>query len=93
MTVFRKNANCPTSEKLLAFQTGQIPPRDRDKIEVHLRFCDFCTAEIDLYSHYPQTEELVEGAEIPAPLRELAEALLGKRRRDVLERMFVEERR
>jgi len=90
MTVFRKNANCPSSEKLLAFQKGDILANERDRIAVHLRFCDFCTAEVDLYAHYPQSEETVERAEIPEPLAELAEALLTKRRREVLERMFAE---
>lgn len=90
MTVFSKNANCPPSEKLLAFQRGDAPERECDKITVHLRFCEFCAAEVDLYSHFPQSEESVEGAEIPAPLRELAEALLTNRRREVLEAMFAE---
>jgi hypothetical protein len=90
MTVFRKNANCPSSEKLLAFQKGEVAKRERDKITVHLRFCDFCTAEVDLYAHYPQSSETVEGAEIPAPLYELAEALLNNRRRELLEKMFTE---
>ena len=90
MSVFRKNSNCPTSEKLLAFQRGETPTRERDKITVHLRFCEFCTAEVDLYAHYPQSEESVEGTEIPKPLLELAEALLNNRRRDILERMFAE---
>ncbi len=90
MTVFRKNANCPASDKLLAYQKGETPARERDRITVHLRFCDFCTAEVDLYNHYPQSDEKVDGAEIPKPLFELAEALLTNRRRDLLERMFAE---
>lgn len=90
MTFFRKNANCPTSEKLLAFQKGEIPAREIDKITVHLRFCEFCLAEVDLYSHYPQSEDSIERTDIPEPLLELAEALLSSRRRDFLERLFAE---
>jgi hypothetical protein len=89
MTVFSKNASCPASEKLLAFQRGDAPERERDKITVHLRFCEFCAAEVDLYSHFPQSEENVEGADIPAPLFELAEALLNKRRTESLERLLT----
>ncbi len=90
MTFFRKNTNCPTSEKLLAFQKAEIPAREIDKITVHLRFCEFCSAEVDLYSHYPQSEDSVERTEIPEPLYELAEALLSNRRREFLERLFAE---
>lgn len=90
MTVFRKNVNCPSSERLLAFQKGELRSGERDRLTAHLHSCDFCTAEVDLYAHCPQSEETVERAEIPEPLAELAEALLTNRRRDLLERMFAE---
>lgn len=41
--------------------------------------CDFCQAEIEMYAHYQPSEELCHETEIPAPLRELAQALLGSR--------------
>jgi hypothetical protein len=79
MNTFHKSANCPSSEKLLSFQNKEIPVRERDKITVHLRFCEFCAAEAELYARFPQAEETVEKAEIPAPLYQLAEALLKKK--------------
>jgi hypothetical protein len=91
MITFRKSANCPSSEKLVAFQTTELPGGESDKITIHLRFCEFCAAEVEFYAHYPQAaEEKIEQADIPLPLYELAEALLKKRDRDasVLDRML-----
>ena len=90
MTKFRKSPNCPLSNDLLAFQTGRISLREKERITVHLRFCEFCAAEVDLYAHYPQSEETVENAEIPPPLYELAEALLRNKHKDntLLKRLF-----
>ncbi len=85
MTGFCKNEDCPTSHELLEFQNGDIP-RDRGReIRIHMARCEFCSAEVEFYSHYPQEEgvtEVVESIEIPAPLYELAEALLKNRHAD-----------
>lgn len=90
MTLFRKSSTCPLSDDLLAFQNGKISLRDKDRIAVHLRFCEFCAAEVEFYAHYPQTDETVEKAEIPPPLRELAEALLSNKHKDtsLMARLF-----
>ncbi len=80
---FRKSANCPLSKDLLAFQTGEISARERERITVHLRFCEFCEAEVEFYAHYPQADEIIEQTEIPQPLLELAEALLMNRHKDI----------
>jgi len=90
MNTFNKSVNCPSSEKLLAHQSGDAIAAERDKITVHLRFCEFCAAEVELYSHYPQSDEQIENAEIPPPLFELAEALLSNKHRDnsLLKRLF-----
>lgn len=82
MNNFRKSATCPVSSDLLAFQKGEISDRESERITVHLRFCEFCMAEVEFYGRYPQAEELVEKAEIPRPLYELAEALLKKKDQD-----------
>ncbi len=79
---FRKSANCPLSKDLLAFQTGELQARERERIAIHLRFCEFCEAEIEFYAHYPQADEAIEQTEIPLPLLELAEALLTNRYKD-----------
>jgi hypothetical protein len=80
------------SNDLLAFQTGKCALREKERITVHLRFCEFCAAEVDFYAHYPQSDDAaaVENAEIPKPLYELAEALLSNRHKDnsLLKRLF-----
>jgi hypothetical protein len=91
MTKFRKSPTCPLSNDLLAFQNGKISHREKERITVHLRFCEFCAAEVEFYAHYPQSEEtVVENTEIPQPLYELAEALLSNKYKDhsLLKRLF-----
>jgi hypothetical protein len=81
ITTFCKSEDCPTSNELLEFQNGDLAGRRRSEVRSHLELCEFCSAEVDLYSHYPQEdvgEERVELAGIPAPLFQLAEALLKK---------------
>ncbi len=92
INTFHKSGNCPSSEKLLAYQTGDAFAAERDKITVHLRFCEFCAAEVELYAHYPQSDEQIEKTEIPPPLFELAEALLSNKYKDnsLLKRLFNE---
>lgn len=79
MTNFCKNEDCPASEELLAFQTGDMSVISGSEIRSHLKVCEFCAAEVDFYSHYPPSDDAVEPSEIPEPLFELAEALLTKR--------------
>jgi len=84
MTSFCKNENCPPSAELLVFQKGELSRRTSDRIKDHLETCDFCEAEVRFYECYP-TESITEepvAAEIPAPLYELAEALLKHRHAD-----------
>ncbi len=92
MTKFRKSPNCPLSSDLLAYQTNKIPNKEQERITVHLRFCEFCAAEVEFYAHYPQSEETIERTEIPPPLFELAEALLSNKHKDnsLLKRLFNE---
>lgn len=82
MTGFSKNEDCPNSNELLAFQNGDTPRTRSREIMGHLRNCEFCAAEVEFYSHFPQAEGPVEPAEIPEPLFELAEALLKNRHTD-----------
>jgi hypothetical protein len=82
MTYFGKNEDCPPSQDLLAFQNGDISVGDGAHIRRHLAACEFCSAEVDFYERYPQADETMEtpeSPEMPAPLYELAEALMGKR--------------
>jgi hypothetical protein len=82
MVTFCKSANCPASQKLLAFQNGEAAERETQTIRRHLVNCEFCAAEAEFYAHYPQSEETISEVEIPLPLYELAEALLSNKHKD-----------
>lgn len=83
MITFCKSVNCPSSEKLLTFQNNELSEKDAFVIEEHLNVCEFCEAEVEFYANYPQSEETVmTTVEIPIPLFELAEALLGNKHKD-----------
>lgn len=83
MIAFSKNSNCPSSEKLLAFQKGETRISVSEHIRRHLIECEFCAAEIELYSRHPQDNDPVRKAEIPPDLFELAEALLNHKHRNL----------
>jgi len=80
MERFRKTEDCPSSEELLTFQSGEIDPAAKGNVRRHLMSCEFCAAEVEMYGLYPPSEESVIPDTIPEPLYELAEALLHKRR-------------
>jgi len=84
MTGFFKNEDCPSSNELLEYQNGDLPRTRGSEIGRHLGSCDFCEAEVEFYSTYPQgrDDNTSEIGEIPAPLFELAEALLKNRHTD-----------
>jgi hypothetical protein len=82
MVTFCKSANCPSSQKLLAFQNGETAERETQTIRTHLEGCEFCAAEVEFYAHYPQSDETISEVEIPLPLYELAEALLSNKHKD-----------
>ena len=82
MVTFCKSVICPSSGDLLAFQTGEVSLRGRERIEAHLAFCEFCASEVEFYAHYPQSDEMVATVEIPIPLYELAHALLNNKHKD-----------
>lgn len=95
MAKFCKNEDCPASEDLLAFQTGDMPLTEGAAIRRHLALCEFCMAEVEFYESYPPAavqEETIEADSIPTPLYELAEALLIKKRDDAFfDRLMDEE--
>ena len=80
MSSFCKNADCPSSQRLLAFQTGEIEPAEERAINAHLSVCEFCEAEVDFYECFPPVEEKVTAGRMPQPLFELASALMGDHR-------------
>lgn len=81
MINFCKNAYCPSSPVLLDFQKGELSTEESRAIRRHLTECEFCAAETEFYARFPQAEDACGEAEtaIPAPLYQLAEALLGSR--------------
>jgi len=82
---FCKNEDCISSHELLEFQNGDLSGETGVDIRKHLASCEFCAAEVEFYSHYPQAEsskDETENTEIPVPLFELAEALLQNRHND-----------
>lgn len=84
MINFCKNEDCPSSNELLEFQNGDLARTRGVEISRHLSTCEFCEAEVEFYSNYPQgpDDAREEPAEIPAPLFELAEALFKNRQCD-----------
>ena len=82
MATFCKSTNCPSSQELLAFQNREVSLKEVGRVETHLAACEFCVSEIEFYAHYPQSDETVVKVEIPIPLYELAEALLGNKHKD-----------
>jgi len=75
---FRKTAACPPSENLLDHHRHRLPLCDRAAIEIHLRGCDFCGAELQLLKCYRAGESAAgRVAEMPLDFRRLAEDLLS----------------
>jgi len=72
---FRKTACCPASEMLLSYRRHQLALRELLEIEMHLRDCDFCSAELQLLTRHRPLPELSGAEEIPSRLRRLAEEL------------------
>jgi hypothetical protein len=79
ITVFCKQAVCPSAETLVSYHTSSLAHAEAVMVREHLSSCEFCGAELKLLStHAPLDDEEYGGAEIPAALRCLAEALMGR---------------
>ena len=80
MEGFCKTENCPSSEQLVSFQTGDIDLATSAVVRRHLLVCEFCDAEVRLYDLYPPGEiEAVDTDELPDHLLQLATQLLQKK--------------
>lgn len=73
---FRKTAACPSSQSLLRYRRHRLPILDRAAIEIHLRGCDFCSAELQLLMRHRGSAEEYRLVEMPRQLRRFAEDLL-----------------
>jgi hypothetical protein len=80
LTVFCKQAVCPSAKALLSYQAQEVSASEQETewITEHLTQCDFCAAECRLLKEHEAAEEEYSVTEIPPHLRSLAEALLGK---------------
>ena len=92
MITFCKSLNCPSSQVLLAFENCEVSTSENNRIKAHLDECEFCSAEVEFYAHYPQEEDPVATVEIPIPLYELAQSLLNIKHKDysALNQLFTE---
>ncbi len=77
---FRKTAACPSSQTLLRFHRHGLAISDRVAIQIHLRACDFCNAELQLLMKHRGDSEESSCAKMPAHFRELAEEFLAGNR-------------
>jgi len=75
---FCKTACCPSSQTLLRYHRHRLPIADRAEIEIHLRVCDFCNAELQLLMRHRSNPEDYRLVEMPGQLRKLAEDLLTR---------------
>ncbi len=82
MINFCKNATCPSSQGLLAFQKAELTMDENEFIREHLSDCEFCAAEVEFYARFPQSEVACKETKIPAPLYQLAEALLSNKQKN-----------
>jgi hypothetical protein len=73
---FCKTAQCPSSQILLRYRRHHLPITDRAAVEIHLRACDFCSAELQLLMQHRSEGEHYRLAEMPVRLRSLAEDFL-----------------
>lgn len=78
ITVFSKQASCPSAETLVSYNTSTLSGGLRAQVLEHLSSCEFCDAELKLLSKHTPADEEYALAEIPAHLRSLAEALMGR---------------
>jgi len=77
MDHFRKEKHCPSSYELAAAGSGRLDGLEGLELATHLASCEFCSAEMSFYRHYPPDGSRTTAEDMPQPLRELAEALLA----------------
>ncbi|MFL6468563.1 MAG: hypothetical protein ACJ72Z_11455 [Pyrinomonadaceae bacterium] len=70
--------SCPSSFALLEFSEAIAESKIASTISMHLGKCDFCSAEVELYMHFPPDDEMAAPCEIPKHLFELADSIFKK---------------
>jgi hypothetical protein len=75
---FYKGRSCPSSQSLLAYYRAVLPVYQLNRVEVHLKACDFCNAELQLLARHQNYFADSPVDEMPAQLRRLAERVLNQ---------------
>ena len=57
MIGFYKSLGCPASDLLFDVHTGKLGNEETEEIQSHAEGCDFCGAELELYSNYPDLDD------------------------------------
>ena len=90
---FRKTAECPASETLLRYRRRRLPIQSGLEIGMHLRECDFCSAELQLLTRHRSDLEPNASEEVPTRLRRMAEELFVRPARTFTRRNAVDSTR
>ncbi|PYS89802.1 MAG: hypothetical protein DMF62_06520 [Acidobacteria bacterium] len=78
MSVFQKRLDCPSSFALLEFSESIARSKVASTVSAHLGKCDFCSAEVELYMHFPPGDIVNINCEIPEHLYELADSIFKR---------------
>jgi len=78
MSVFQKKLDCPSSFALLEFSESIARAKVASGVSAHLGKCDFCSAEVELYMHFPPGDIVNINCEIPRHLYELADSIFKR---------------
>jgi len=76
---FRKEATCPSANKLVTYSSEDLSSNEMEHVRRHLYSCDFCSAELLLLTRHPPKGEEIVTPVMPGHLRLLAKALLTGR--------------
>jgi hypothetical protein len=77
MTRFSKQAHCPPTETLAAYQHDTLPLLAEQAVAAHLGVCDFCGAELQLLARAAEAIPPAPTPPLPLALRLYAETLLA----------------
>ena len=79
-STFGKTARCPSAETLLSYERKSLRRAEQSRVEAHLKFCDFCSAELQLLTLHRNEVEEYRLTEMPSRLRYFAESLFAQSR-------------
>ena len=77
--------NCAASQHLLPFQKGETSFKENAEIIRHLETCEFCAAEVEFYSHFPQSEEMIASVDIPPASLSIGRSIVGQSEKEIFD--------